>query len=323
MSAASRIDSDVFAFVPSYNHAPFVEKCLRSIIDQSQRPKKLLVIDDGSRDGSPSIIERVLADCPFECELIVRENRGLSATLNQAFELADGCRYFAYLGSDDLWLRDFLRARTELLDSRPEAVLAYGHAYLIDESDRVVDCTREWSRYLDGDPLAGLLEGVVPVTSGVVFRRSALDGLRWNEAALLEDYEMYLRLAARGPFAAADDTLACWRKHSYNTSSEFGRMFDEWIAAQERVAAEIGLSQAELGAAKGRLSFLAATMFLRDGDKTRAFASLKRGWRSARSAGEMLDVAARFFVPSALLRRLQTRRYERRSSKYQKIAAGT
>ena len=90
--------SEVFAFVPSYNHAPFIEKCLTSIINQTLPPRKLLVIDDGSRDDSPRIIERVLKDCPFDAELIVRENRGLCATLNQGFGLSEG-KYFAYIGS--------------------------------------------------------------------------------------------------------------------------------------------------------------------------------------------------------------------------------
>jgi alpha-1,3-rhamnosyltransferase len=81
MNAVQNIDStEIFAFVPSYNHAPFVEKCLRSIFKQTLAPKKLLVIDDGSRDDSPKIIERVLKDCPFDADLIARENRGLSAT---------------------------------------------------------------------------------------------------------------------------------------------------------------------------------------------------------------------------------------------------
>ena len=55
-----RIKSEVFAFVPSYNHAPFIEKCLNSIINQTLSPKKLLVIDDGSKDDSPKIIEKIL-----------------------------------------------------------------------------------------------------------------------------------------------------------------------------------------------------------------------------------------------------------------------
>jgi alpha-1,3-rhamnosyltransferase len=112
----------VSVVVPSYNHGKFVESCLRSIFAQTLRPAKLLVIDDGSTDDSTSIIESVLRDCPFACDMIARENRGLPATLNQALSLTDD-HYFAYLGSDDMWLSDFLAARVKLLDSRPSAVL--------------------------------------------------------------------------------------------------------------------------------------------------------------------------------------------------------
>jgi alpha-1,3-rhamnosyltransferase len=316
MSAASPIDSgEVFAVVPSYNHAPFVERSVRSIIDQSLPPKKLLVIDDGSTDGSPQVIERVLRDCDFSCELIVRENRGLSATLNEAFAKSDG-EYFAYLGSDDVWQPAFLRERSKLLNEMPAAVLAYGHAYLIDENDHVLDCTRDWARYLEGDPLANLLEGVVPVTSGVVFRRSALEGLRWNEGARLEDYEVYLRLSRRGPFARGDDVLACWRKHTYNTSNEFAVMLEEWLAAQERAAPEIGLSPSELRKAQDRLELLAAAIFLRLGEKRAAMRLFRRAWRSAGGAGELFDLVGRMALPRSVLTGLAERRRRRRADKY-------
>src|SRR5687768_14787070 len=139
----------VFVAVPSYNHAPFVEKCLRSIISQTVTPKKLLVIDDGSNDGSPAVIESTLNDCRFECELIARPNRGLCATLNEAFALSGG-EYFAYLGSDDVWLPNFLKQQTRLLHIRPNAVLAFAHAYLIDEEDRVLGSTKDWTDFADG-----------------------------------------------------------------------------------------------------------------------------------------------------------------------------
>jgi len=320
MSAVDPIESgEVFAFVPSYNHAPFVEKSVRSIIDQTLQPKKLLVIDDGSQDGSPAIIEKVLNDCPFECELIARENRGLSATLNQAFGMSDG-DHFAYLGSDDVWLPDFLRVRAELLAEQPDAVLAFGHAYLIDETDRVVDCTKDWARYREGEALSNLLEAVVPVTSGVVFRRSALEALRWNENAALEDYELYLRLARRGPFASGDDVLVCWRKHAYNTSNEFAKMLDEWLAAQTAAAPDIGLDMARLRRAQARLRFLAVSIFLRHGDKRRAMACFRESWRSARNPAELIDVIARLVTPGPMLRSLQNIRKNRQIEKYRSAA---
>src|ERR1044071_1579039 len=117
----------VSVVVPSYNHARFVEATLNSIIHQTQSPDELLVIDDGSSDDSVRVIERVLTDCPFHSELVSRENRGLCATLNEAFQRTRG-DYFAYIGSDDLWLPQFLQARVELLNESPGAVLAYGHA---------------------------------------------------------------------------------------------------------------------------------------------------------------------------------------------------
>ena len=72
--------ADVTILIPSYNHAPFIERTLRSVFAQTLPPKKLIVIDDGSKDESIKIIGKVLADCPFDFEFIKRENRGLCAS---------------------------------------------------------------------------------------------------------------------------------------------------------------------------------------------------------------------------------------------------
>src|SRR5215207_11110643 len=116
-------DVRVAVVVPSYNHAPYVAAALRSVFAQTHATARLLVIDDGSRDGSPRVIEAALKDCPFPCELIARANRGLCATLNEGLAKTEGA-YFAYLGSDDLWRPDFLAARVALMQERPRAVLA-------------------------------------------------------------------------------------------------------------------------------------------------------------------------------------------------------
>src|SRR5437763_1934488 len=165
----------VSVVMPSYNHAPFIEAALRSVFKQTHAPARLLVIDDGSQDGSPRVVERVLSECPFTCEMIARENRGLCATLNEGLAKTRG-RYFAYLGSDDLWLPDFLAARLHTLDARARAVLAYGHAFIIDEAGQVVDCTLDWADYRDGDARRMLFEETfAPMSPTVVYRRAALE----------------------------------------------------------------------------------------------------------------------------------------------------
>src|SRR5690348_9867080 len=80
----------VSVVVPSYNHAKFIERTLRAIFAQTLRPRDLLVIDDGSKDESVQVIERVLKDAPIPTQLFSRENRGLSATLNEALRRTSG-----------------------------------------------------------------------------------------------------------------------------------------------------------------------------------------------------------------------------------------
>src|SRR5688572_17565849 len=105
--------------IPSYNHSRYIKDCLLSIFNQTLQPLELIVIDDGSTDNSPEIIKDVLSGCPFEAELIVRENRGLQVTLNQGLEIAKG-EFFAVIASDDIWLPNFLKHGVSQLQKRPE-----------------------------------------------------------------------------------------------------------------------------------------------------------------------------------------------------------
>ncbi|HEX8284650.1 MAG TPA: glycosyltransferase [Pyrinomonadaceae bacterium] len=298
----------VAVVVPSYNHAPFVAAALRSVLAQTLAPARLLVIDDGSRDGSPRIIEDVLKDCPFPCELIARENRGLCATLNEGLSKTAGT-YFAYLGSDDLWLPDFLAARVALLNARERAVLAYGHAYLVDERGEVTDCTLDWARYADGDARAMLLEETyAPMSPTVLHRRSAVERHGWNERARLEDYELYLRLSADGEFAFDPRVLSAWRRHGTNTSGDFVWMIEARLEAQRNAAAHLKLTPEQLWRYRRRLNFSGAEDLLRLGDKRAALKYLRRGLGGAPSAASLARVALRLVTPYSLVRRRNRRK---------------
>lgn len=310
-------EPSVSVVVPSYNHAPFIEKTLRSIFRQTLLPRELVVIDDGSRDESPQVIERVLRDSPIAvCEFIARENRGLCATLNEGFARTHDARYFAYLGSDDLWLPQFLEARVELLEARPRAVLAYGNAYSIDAGERIIDNTADWARYRDGSVRRMLLETLAPLSPTVVYRRDALRTHRWNEAARLEDYELYLRLSAEGEFAFDRRVLSAWREHGYNTSRNLTLMLREKLAAQERVAAVLGLSAAELTEFQRLAQFRSAQEFMRRGEKLEALKLASGNWRGAQTSVEAFKFVAGLLVPHRLLRHRRTRAQQQASERY-------
>ncbi|HSD00423.1 MAG TPA: glycosyltransferase, partial [Casimicrobiaceae bacterium] len=89
--------------VPSYNHSQFVRAALQSVFAQTYRPLELIVIDDGSTDGSAPIIRDALSDRSIPSTFLSRENRGAPATLNECIALATG-RYVNPLNSDDLFM---------------------------------------------------------------------------------------------------------------------------------------------------------------------------------------------------------------------------
>ena len=322
MNSQKPDNQDVFVFVPSYNHAPFIEKCLKSIIKQTLSPKKLLVIDDGSKDSSPRIIEKVLNNCPFDAELIVRENRGLCATLNEGFAKSSS-KYFAYLGSDDLWLPKFLAERAKLLDKRESAVLAYGHAYFLNEKDEVIDCTfdykENWANYLDGDARPMLLKGIAPVSSTVFYRRSALENFRWNEQSRLEDYEMYLKLAALGDFAFDQQILSVWRHHGYNTSKNLLLMLKEVIDALQRNYRLLGLCENDLDEAQTKIKFHYARDLLRFGEKKEALRLALKNWRGAESKMDLTKFLIRMNVPMFVVNAKRKFKKQRISEKIENL----
>ncbi|HWN11066.1 MAG TPA: glycosyltransferase family A protein [Pyrinomonadaceae bacterium] len=310
-----RRPGSVSVVVPSYNHAPFVEASLRSIMKQTLPPAKLLVIDDGSTDDSPAIIERALRDCPFACEFIARENRGLSATLNEGFARVGG-DYFAYLGSDDIWLPDFLEARVSLLESRQKAVLAYGHAYYIDDKNRVIDSTSDWAQYVDGDVRQMLLQTIGPMSPTVVYRRNALEREGWNEESRLEDYDLYLRLSELGEFAFDRRILSAWRRHGSNVSWDQALMLDEQLKAQRTAALRFGFTDKQVETLQTSTRFNRAEDFLRLGHKSEAWRLITRNLQGANSPRATARMLFRLLIPNSFMRGRARARQQKACERY-------
>jgi alpha-1,3-rhamnosyltransferase len=304
--------------VPSYNHAQFVAMTLRSIMKQTLAPAGLVVIDDGSTDDSPRLIEEALQDCPFPCELVVRNSRGLCATLNEGLARTKG-DYFAYLGSDDLWLPNFLNERVQLLQSRRDAVLAYGHAYFVDEQNRIIDSTAEWADYTDGDVREMLLQTIAPMSPTVMYRRSALEKESWNEQAKLEDYDLYLRLSTIGEFAFDPQVLSAWRQHSTNTSRDQIFMLEEQLRAQREVMPKLPLTEAALEHLQTRTRFNRAEDFLRMGDKRTALRLMRSNLAGARSTSALARMLVRLSAPTWIMRRRKASKSRRMNKRFGSI----
>ncbi|TAF99008.1 MAG: glycosyltransferase [Betaproteobacteria bacterium] len=95
----------VTVVLASYNHEKYIVEAIRSVLQQTRLPDELVVIDDGSTDGSPALIRQALIDAPFPTTLIFRENRGAANTFNEAIGLSKS-QWIAPLNSDDRFAPD-------------------------------------------------------------------------------------------------------------------------------------------------------------------------------------------------------------------------
>ena len=110
----------VSVILASYNHEKFVEKSVRSVMEQKGVDFELIVVDDGSRDRSPEILKR-LAD-EFGFTYVHRPNKGVMETIKEALSLATG-RYVCSFSSDDIMPPDRLKKQSDFLDADRKSVV--------------------------------------------------------------------------------------------------------------------------------------------------------------------------------------------------------
>lgn len=105
--------------IPLYNKSEFIEKTILSALNQSVQPDEIIVVDDGSTDGSAKIAQKFIQN---GVRLIRQENQGVSSARNTGV-LQSNSSYIAFLDADDEWLPSHLETLLMLITKHPTAVL--------------------------------------------------------------------------------------------------------------------------------------------------------------------------------------------------------
>src|SRR5262245_9745155 len=205
----------------------FLGEAVESVLAQTFSDWELLLVDDGSRDGSTDVALGYAAREPERIRYLShpgRRNRGMSTSRNLGLEHARG-RYVAFLDSDDVLLPEALSEEVALLDAHPEAAMASGRALYWHTWDAQSAAGTEdhYDRPANGGassvvPPPSLLrsylvEGRAPCICSILVRRAALTEVGGFEArfrGLYEDQVVLAKLALRYPIVESD---ACWSRY--------------------------------------------------------------------------------------------------------------
>lgn len=114
--------------IPLYNKAPYVEKAINSVLAQTFTDFELIVMDDGSKDGSFEVAKRAIEN-HGNCHLYRQQNAGVSVARNNGVSLSQG-KYLCFLDADDWWEPTFMEEMSKLIEEFPDAGI-YGTNYTI------------------------------------------------------------------------------------------------------------------------------------------------------------------------------------------------
>lgn len=237
-------DDLISVIIPAYNHEKYIEECIRSIMVQTYQNIELLVIDDGSKDGTFKKLLELKPECEKRFVRVVmetQENQGTCVTLNRLLDKTDG-KYIYSLASDDMAKPQAIEVLHKFLSENPDYVLAVGDDEIINgNSERVywgkdrkvvpenkalyrtfgenMHLNDPDNRHTDFGNYAELLKGNY-LPNGYLVQRSAYFGTgKYNPNVLLEDWYMNLQLSKQGKFKYIPEILFSYRWHGKNTIS--------------------------------------------------------------------------------------------------------
>jgi alpha-1,3-rhamnosyltransferase len=225
----------VSVIIASYNHGPYIEASIESVLAQTYPHIELLVVDDGSSDDSVQRIRRLQAVHGFDFQ--VQANQGLSRTLNAAIGRARGS-LIAPFGSDDVMLPGRIAAQVAYLAGKPEVGICAGGIQEIDAHGAHRGPAQCYgNRRLDFEDVFLDRKKGAPAPT-LLFRREALERVGCFDPAIrLEDLLIELRITRAGYFIdVLDEVLALYRVHGNNTYLNYRFMTQNVLQTYDQFA---------------------------------------------------------------------------------------
>lgn len=234
---------NISVVIPAHDAGAYLAGCLASVQVQTALPGEIIVVDDASSDDTA----KVAAAHPATKLIRLSPQRGPAAARNAGIFAARG-EYVAFLDADDLWPPDSLAARVAVVRRHADAALVFGDCQQFDEygpyprtlfEDAGLGTDAWGARGLVPNAYRRLLDANFVTTGSVLARRQALvDAGGFDESLrLVEDLDLWLRLASQHAVAWCGDLCLLRRRHATNLSRDTEAMSWAYIRVLNRHAA--------------------------------------------------------------------------------------
>lgn len=228
---------EISVIIPTHNRVGLLPRALRSVLAQSQPPMEVVVVDDGSTDGT----QKLAADFPT-VRFLRQENRGVAAARNRGIREARG-DWLAFLDSDDEWLAPKLERQGQALCEEPHLLLCHTNEIWIRRGRRVNPMRKHAKS--GGHIFRNCLPLCVVSPSSALVHRSLFERVGSFDESLpaCEDYDLWLRICSRFPVLyLAEPLLVKHGGHADQLSRRYWGMDRFRIRALEKALGSESLS---------------------------------------------------------------------------------
>lgn len=214
------INPTISTVIPCYNAAPFLRETLDSVLNQTCPPIEVIVIDDGSKDGSGDIAESYGPPV----RVIRQENQGESVARNRGMDEAQG-DWIALLDADDRWVPHKLERQLAALNDAPhDVVCVYSDMVLFGSVERRVWRRPPWP--VKSEYRVRMLTDPWIAPGSALIRKPEACRVRFpNDIIHGEDQVFWMQLSDLGSFLYVAEPLLEYRKHAHQQTSQNGHGF--------------------------------------------------------------------------------------------------
>lgn len=200
----------VSIIIPVYDGEKYIREAVDSALNQTYKDFEIIVIDDGSKDNTPNILETYGSKIKWKSQ----ENKGQASAINEGINMAEG-KYIAYLDADDVCLPERFENQVKYLDEHFNVGLVFSDRYQINENGKIQRIMK--SRPHDNFVL--LQDNYIP-RSSVMHKRECLDEVGLFDESITggDDLDMWIRISEKFEMGYIGKPLIKYRVHKENIS---------------------------------------------------------------------------------------------------------
>lgn len=204
--------------IPTFNSKQYISQAIQSILNQSYKNYEIIVVDDGSTDGTYEELKKYKNNIKY----YYKKNGGVASARNFGMLKSQG-DYICFLDADDLYKKCKLEVQVKFLEDNPNIDIVYNDVEVVDENLNYINTLKSEGIYPKKEDFLSMmfLRQVIPGPASIMLRRKCIEnGIFYNEIYKnAEDYDFTLKLAQSFNYGYIPESLYVYRRHNCNLTN--------------------------------------------------------------------------------------------------------